>query len=275
LKGEYKMASHFSSIGLNVTSQQDFSHYFQLTYENGELINTALGKYIKWSIGNGVELWGQLDKNNSAIGLNPHFSGKSTTKVRIEYKVKSNDDTVLDGAFYCWADASEEGDDGAYPFVFDSPDMGMYENIATPQIVTAQITGFAHEVTAYENEEAFYNSRESEPKFASESFIPAGLFSPDGDDTTPPEAIAIFTGHVLETNRYTNPQTNIDFVWARVRTLGGEYDVVIDPDILNAEVIVGGIVSGMFWLSGRIIGSFSKVEKTKEKFSLKKLFGRK
>lgn len=69
----------------------------------------------------------------------------------------------------------------------------------------------------------------------------------------PPLAYAIFTGHVLETSIITNPVTDHEFIWAKVRTLGGEVDMVSDPVLLNGPVVKGGVVSGSFWLSGRIV----------------------
>jgi hypothetical protein len=268
------MASHFSSIGLNLNNEDDFSNYFKLAYENGEKIKTKLGTYITWYIGNGIELWGQLDKNNTAIGMNPHFSGKSKIKVRVDSIVKRDNDNVLDGALYCWAEPKENEDDsGIYPFVFDTPDMATYGDIKVPQIVTAQITGFAHEVSAYKDDEEFSNSQKSEPKFAPESFIPAGLFSPDGNSAAPPQAMAILTGHVTETSRLKNPHTNIEFIYAKVNSLGGEFDIVVDPEILNGDICVNGIVSGMFWLSGRVL-DYNKTGKN-GKLSLFSFFNKK
>jgi hypothetical protein len=42
------------------------------------------------------------------------------------------------------------------------------------------------------------------------------------------------------------------FWWALVDTLGGTYDVVIDPELLPDSPRAGNILSGWFWLSGRI-----------------------
>jgi hypothetical protein len=67
-----------------------------------------------------------------------------------------------------------------------------------------------------------------------------------------PEAYAILTGHVLETSIITNPITDSDFCWAKIRTLGGELDMVADPLMLNGFLVKGGIISGSFWLSGRL-----------------------
>lgn len=89
-------------------------------------------------------------------------------------------------------------------------------------------------------------------KFASQSFIPSGLFNLSGSDA-PARAEAIFAGHVRETERRTNQLTGDEFVWCLVDSLGGSFDVVIDPELLSNAPRVGGVVHGSFWLSGRII----------------------
>ncbi len=267
------MASHFSSIGLRLVEKEEFSNYFDLAYQNGEKIKTNSGTYVKWVIGCGVELWGQIDINNTAIGMNPHFMGPSRMKIRIEKIINRENDTNLDGSFYCWAGPTEVNEGGTHPFVFDVPDIATYGDISLPQIVTAQLTGFAHEISAYKDDEAFNISQDTEPKFAAESFIPAGLFSVDDNNSSSPQAMAIFTGHVIETKKLKNPHTNLEFIYARIQTLGGEFDIVVDPEILNGEITINGVVTGMFWLSGRIVGNFnSKDKKVKNQFSLFKFF---
>jgi hypothetical protein len=51
----------------------------------------------------------------------------------------------------------------------------------------------------------------------------------------------------------TNPHTQQAFWWARVRTLGGEFDVVADPEIVEGTIVQGGVIGGSAWLSGRIV----------------------
>lgn len=261
------MASHFSTIGLNLNDEQEFYKYFELTFENGERIKTKSGTYVFWDIRDGVELWGQLDKRNNAIGLNPHFTGSSKMKVRIMNKVEDNDNTVLDGSYYCWANPmNDEDTEGEYPFVFDLPNMALYDDVKLPQIVTVQLAAFAHEVKVYENEEEYDKLQTEEVKWASKSFVPSGLFSleVDGGVTEPPQAEAILTGIVLETKTIKNAYTNNQFVYAKVDSLGGEFDVVIDPEILIKEVKVGGIIQGEFWISGKIADE--NLEKKKKIF---------
>jgi hypothetical protein len=50
-----------------------------------------------------------------------------------------------------------------------------------------------------------------------------------------------------------NQRTKANFYWFLVETLGGEIDVVADPKLIASEPQLGGVVSGQFWLSGRLI----------------------
>ena len=43
------------------------------------------------------------------------------------------------------------------------------------------------------------------------------------------------------------------FYWILVDTLGGLYDVVVDPTLIAEPPTIGNIVSGTFWLSGRLL----------------------
>ncbi|WP_459195654.1 hypothetical protein [Wukongibacter baidiensis] len=247
------MASHFSSIGLRINKREDFLDYFRLAYEKGEKIATEKGIYCKWQIGDGIELWGQIDNDNNAIGMNPHFSGSARMKVRITERINRENDTELDGAFYCWADPINNEKDGLYPFIFDSPDMATYGELIAPQIVTAQVTGFAHEISAYKDDDDYNNSQEKETKLAPEAFIPTGLFSSKGKDFNTSSAMALLSGHVIEMKELTNSYTEMKFIWIKLKTLGGEIDAVVDSEILKGNISIGGVVSGMFWLSGKII----------------------
>ena len=93
---------------------------------------------------------------------------------------------------------------------------------------------------------------------ASQSFIPSGLFTPAGKSTVPPQARAIFAGHVLAADEKINVLTGRAFYWALVDTFGGAYDVVIDSNLLPGVPEIGGVISGSFWLSGRIIARYQQ-----------------
>jgi hypothetical protein len=117
-----------------------------------------------------------------------------------------------------------------------------------PAVTEVQLAAFAHTCACHADDEAFAASQDSDMRFAPESFIPSGTFD-DGDVAS---AIALFTGHVVETEELTNGWTGERFRWARVRTLGGEVDVVADPEIVEGTPIAGGVIEGTFWLSGQL-----------------------
>jgi hypothetical protein len=210
-------------------------------------------RYHRWSSPCGAELWFQVATNNEIIGINPHFSGESAVRVGLTGKLARPGEGTVDGAFHGWA--QPEGDDpqsGCYPFVFDAPDFCCHEDVAIPSLANVQIAASAHEFSIFNSPEDYYASQTGEMKFASQLFIPSGLFSPSGENTDPPQAHAIFTGHILKAEYRTNEATGCRFLWAKVETLGGVYDVVADCELVKTAPVVGGVLSGAFWLSGRL-----------------------
>jgi hypothetical protein len=174
-------------------------------------------------------------------------------RVGLIERVTRPGETELDGAFYGWADPAEgKPEAGTYPFVFDTPNYRTYEEISIPDVRTVNVAAFAHDLQAYANEKDYLAARKEGWHLAPQSFIPSGLFNPDGSPMDPPQAHAIFTGKVLQTAKLSNPVTGKPFHWAMVRTLGGEIDVVADPEVMNGILIEEGIVQGLFWLSGQL-----------------------
>jgi hypothetical protein len=248
------MASHLSSIGFHVETEEDFGRLVALAVEGGESFDAPAGSYVLWSPGKGVELWFQFNRDGEIVGLNPHFAGRALMHVALTQRVPRPEHSPLDGAFYGWADphGGEDFERGQYPFVFDAPDFALHDDLNFPSGHEVQLAAFAHELDVYENDEAYRAAQSEDIMMAPESFIPSGLFSPEGGRAEQPKAFAIITGHVLETAIITNPATRLEFCAAKVRTLGGEVDVVADPETLNGFLAVGGVVSGSFWLSGRL-----------------------
>jgi len=254
------MPSHLSDIGFDLNTEEEFSELAYQTYERGARLRVKQGVYLHWSPGEGAEIWGQLDHEENFIGLNPHFAGDSVMSVGLTARLERDEASMLDGAFQGWA--SPSGDDaefGHYPFVFDAPDFRLGDSVKLPSIVEAQIAAFAHELSVFESEEAYYASQSEGPKFAAESFIPSGLFTPDLESVEAPQAHAILTGKVLNTAFRINPVTKSEFLWAKVQTFGGVFDVVADPLIVNGAVVEGGIIHGSFWLSGRLRNTDGKM----------------
>lgn len=242
------MASHFSTIGIPLKSREEFEKYAEVAVNNGELIETPLGTYVRFRMGKGAELWGQLNTDNEIIGINPHFTGDASAKVRLVCKVDTPESNELDGTYYAEAEPGAEGE-YIYPFAFDMPDGSAWE-FSCPEIREVQLAAFAHELSIFDDDEAFDASQEQKPGYAAESFIPSGLFVEEGAAV---EAAAVFTGHVLSFERIENTLTGAFFYHIKVKTLGADIDVVADPKLVGREIRIGGVVSGSFWLSGRVL----------------------
>jgi hypothetical protein len=118
-------------------------------------------------------------------------------------------------------------------------------------VTEVQLAAFAHELTVFPDSDAYADASEGrELPHAAESFIPSGLFV-TGEEPEP-AAEAFFTGTVLAARGRMNETTGDPFWWARVRTLGGEIEVVANPVLLSGPVSAGAVVQGSFWLSGRL-----------------------
>ena len=114
------------------------------------------------------------------------------------------------------------------------------------------MSAFAHKLSVFASEEAFYASQTGEVRYSAQSFIPSGLFYlPYLIEKSTPPAEATFTGVVRETCPIRNPITGREIFWALTDTLGGSVDIVADPALVTAPITVGGVISGSFWLSGR------------------------
>ena len=174
-------------------------------------------------------------------------------RVKLVNRVIHLKDTVLEGAFYGWANPlGGVTTDGDYPFCFSAPDYRLHDKVRLPSEVTVQLAAFPNEILAFENQEAMRSSNTWMNQMAPESCIPSGLFLPGGGTIDPPKPQMMFCGTVQETSRLTNPVAGQQFCWARVRTLGGELDSVVDPTIVKGTIKKNGTVGSMCWLSGRI-----------------------
>jgi hypothetical protein len=261
------MTSNMSTIGFEAGSADDFRRLAERAVAQGRWVESPHGRYAVWPTSGPEQLWIGVDERGVIVGLNPHFEGSATIRVGIVQAVRDLEHP-MDGHLSCWADPADPSpDSGLYPFLVDLPDFdAATEAVAAPALATMQIAAFARTLTCWPDdaaytaqEEARWSSREGPEDrpvkgFAAESFIPSGMFALDPSKPHTPKAEAIFTGHVLDTRVLVNGLTGRSFRHALVRTLGGESDVVADPEVVKGEPAVGGVVQGSFWLSGRLVG---------------------
>ncbi|HMQ01939.1 MAG TPA: hypothetical protein PKD79_02625 [Candidatus Doudnabacteria bacterium] len=241
--------SDFSSIGFNFEAFEDIYKLGKLATDRGEQIEIPMrGSYYKLSTESGAELWAQISKDNQGIGLHPGFNGECLIKVKAKPFLESSRLSVLDGYYDSWLIT----DDQDYPLLFESPNFYQTSVSEDEIIVEAQVTAFAKEVKIFSSEEE-RNKDEIWGLWATQSFTPSGKFSPNDDESFEQHPAAIFSGYIRKIELKRNEITSNKFYHLIVESLSASYDVVIDPSLLISEPQIGNILSGQFYLSGKII----------------------
>ncbi|MCD9189293.1 MAG: hypothetical protein LUM44_22945 [Pyrinomonadaceae bacterium] len=249
--------SNLSDIGFPVRSEQDVNEMIMLVVNHVSEVRCPNGFYLKFSDSSGAEIWLQGNYDQELIGFNPHFSGKSRRTISLTQAI-GRDSSDLDGGFHAWANPTEENTaSGEYPFVFNVPDFRAVQLDEFPKTVELQLTAFAsNDFKLFANEADYENTQDGELKYASKSFVPSGLFAfneNEAVDLSLVHPIGILSGEIKNFELKTNSLTNEKFYHFLVETAGGEIDVVADANLIKEEPQTGSVVSGQFWLSGKIL----------------------
>jgi hypothetical protein len=244
------VATHFSTIGLPLSTDTELLECVERVMPDAEKFPTPHGTYYRWVDPSGAELWIQLNAENELIGVNPHFGGRSRVRVLLTHFLDMGNPNLLEGRFHGWADPTKAVADqsGAYPFLCDAPDAACHLGLTFPTEVDVQVAAFAHDIQVFPNPKAFDATQTSDTWQTSQSFVPAGLLGAANEG----RAEAAFNGHVIRSERRTNRLTGVEFIWCLVNSTGGTFDVVVDPELLPQLPPAGGVISGGFWLTGRI-----------------------
>ncbi len=246
--------NHLSAIGFPVSSEEDFNKLVaEMIKHEAQVWKTPTGgKYARiHDSSTGAELWFYLDPADNVVGLSPHFHGFSKLRSKIWEKEPSEFSEFDGGYFHCWA-IPKFDDDSEFPYMFNSPDY-LWNRIELGEEYDIQLAGFPHSVRCYDSAEDFDIQRQSELNLASRAFIPVGSFIPKrGREDIHPDSTALLTGIIKSINQRKNQFTGVAFLVLRVQTLCGELDIVLLREWLQTEPKVGGIVEGIFWLSGKV-----------------------
>jgi hypothetical protein len=243
------MANHFRAIGLPIDSDASLMALVERVAPTADAVEVEGGVYLLWRSdllcrGDvGGELWLQV-VGDGLVGLNPHFVGPARLYANILHRVEYEDDSELDGAWYAWANPSEE--EGDYPFVFSAPDARRLDDLQLPLRCWLQIAVFAHELAVAPTYDALPSLAE-EMQMAARSAIPVGLFQEDDA----PRPLVMYVGEVLAAQRLE--EDGGVFVHLHLVTLGGEVDVVASAELLAEAPAPGSAVRVLGWVSARLI----------------------
>jgi hypothetical protein len=252
------MTTPLSSIGFKLHSQEDSWQLATVVAEKGRRVGTADGNYVVLTTECGPELWAKLDSDNRPYAILPHFAGQAQSQILLTSRVKYND-RPLDGRLMGWINPNQNtpgfgGPPGDYPLLFEAPDYAYYTFVEVPCTVNVQLAAFAQKLDVYSSLTDYNNkvgrTWDAETLLASGA---AGAHGQQGPGKSPHANEAFINGVVEATATYENPLTHSHFVWCRLKVMHGYFDVCIDPTLLEAAVTPGAVLSGAFWLSGRLI----------------------
>ena len=245
-----------SDVGFLDKSTDGLLKTFWQMCEHGEVVETGEMKYLKWEVGEGLELWTRFKDGSPEPLFSPYYAGEARMKVALIEKTARSKPLRADGAFFCRGGASAGAGwvAGRNPFVFDTLDFHRYDGVSLPRVQAVQLTAYAFELTGFEDEEEYdeaYPADEEGYCWDYRHFVPACMTEPRGDGGELQSACADVSGFVTATGLITNPLTGHDFCWARVDTIGGEVDVVCSPDRISGYLVEGGIATTSCYLYGR------------------------
>ena len=247
-------ASHFSMIGfqLDMSSSDSMgAHLIKLAEDCPTIALTSGNQLCVIRDESGAELWIGLQQKPDGSAemktVNPAMRGKGKTAMSV-----SADISPAEWKPFEYRIKGELS--GEVPFVVDLADPQEIAKFKPGAKLSLDITAFADEIEVFDSEKSYYASQESKQlKFASNHFIPSGLFSPDGKAGHEPTAHALFAGEILESELRKNRVGKGDYWWILVRTFDGAlFNVVADPTDVSISPKPRGIVSGSFWLSARL-----------------------
>jgi hypothetical protein len=202
----------------------------------------------------GGEIWIGLRKEAataSVTTVNPGFGGQGRARMEIvgtaaEEEYKPFEVTVT---------ASLDG----VPVVFDLADPRQANLLKPGSELTLSLSAFSFEPELYKDEKSYYAAQREHKAtvvFAADYFVPSGSFNPEvggAADELGATAYADFAGTILKSELRTNGAGHGRFWWALVKTYGEmTVDVVLDPSTVKQKLKPGMVVSGRFWLSGRV-----------------------
>ncbi len=249
------MASHFSCIGFPVPDMPTYWALARQAAKAGERLPAPDGTaLVQWAVGAGPELWAQIDRAGEVIGATPFFSTGITYRMAVTGSGEAPEEP-MDGWIDGWIEPAEDDEpfSGAFPLRVDLIDYSLVRPRLSefPRIHRVELVALAHEVDLYPDETAYTRSKEEIYQLPMQAFVSAAHFSVD-DPSGVEESTAMASGYVDGSRLLTNLATEVPFWWIRFTTKGITLHVFADREMFQDEPRTGNVLSGSFWLLGRL-----------------------
>lgn len=219
--------SNLASIGFEVPDYTSFQNLAERVFYEGRSIRLGNGYYVYHRDESGAELWVQVDKEQSIIGMNPHFQTESQLEVTLLEAV-SRKESPLDGGF-----RASTGPNRDQQIVFDLPDAHRHEGLALPHVTKIGLAGFASALEAAAPD------------------APSG-FHPLGGSGESPDAHYRVTGTVLDSAFKINGWTGRAYLWLALDLGFGQMEMVTMSRAWKGLPPKGTHLHADAWLSGQV-----------------------
>ncbi|MFV0388289.1 MAG: hypothetical protein ACK5NT_06010 [Pyrinomonadaceae bacterium] len=227
--------SNLSDIGFPIAREEDVNQVIMDVMGNlKQFPAPPYGYYYLFEDESGAQLYLQTNGAQDLIGFNPSFRGDTEFLIS-NAKLFERESSVLDGAVR----AKIRSADDQSEIVFDVPNYRTVSDKFAIECVN---------LTAFASNDLEYKVKHELPAGSMTIFEAIGSL---GDDGFPPSHANI-SGEISNVELRKNTLRNENFYSLRIRTSGGEIDVVADPKLFKIVPEAGGTVSGSFWLSGKI-----------------------
>ncbi len=248
------MSSHFSCIGFPVKDMNAYWALARRAAAEGLRVQSPDGTAVtRWAVGAGPEIWAQVDETGEVIGATPFFSTGVAYRVAVTGSGEAPEEP-MDGWIDGWMEPVEDDEpfSGAFPLRIDLIDYAVIRRrlVTFPAVHRVEMVALAHEVDLYPDEAAYAASSGEVYRLPIQSFVSAAHFSVD--DPGGEESTAVTSGYIREAHLLTNTATDVPYWWIQVTTRGITLHAFVDLETLPGEPRAGQVLSGSFWLVGRL-----------------------
>ena len=208
-----------------------------------------MGSSIVWEPGNGTGIWIHVNNDNVIECVTPILVGNSPLNLFV--KSRYIDPTCPHCSGLILEKRETEAEESIeLQIAIQLADYEITKDlIQINKFQPVSFAGIAEEIGIYKDEEDFNKNSEKLPEgqmYATESFIPAGLFAQDPKDVS---SQAFLSGTVRFIERREGIFTDPCWYYGKIATLGMTIECAFDEE-QGAQIKEGYIVQGTYWLVG-------------------------
>lgn len=211
---------------------------------------------VRWAVDTGPEIWTHIDRAGEVVGAVPFFSTKTVYRISVT-GTGEDPDEEMEGWIDGWLEPSEDDEpySGAFPLRVSLVNYALARHRLTtfPSVHRIELVALAHEADLYKDEAAYSKAPGEVYRPPVGIFASSAHFAADGESQSFSEATALLTARISSARLLMNAETSESYWWIQVSVGGVTLHTFADRETLGGEPLEGQILSGSFWLLGRLL----------------------